>query len=112
DRDRGRDQEPPAHQRRLLARPARGWRLRRLLARRVRPGAGQCHRVARMTAAMTNPKPTTRFHAPRAERPGTDPPAREYVTIQARPTIRQAPMAGPTHGALTFRRAVFGGGGV
>ena len=26
--------------------------------------------------------------------------------------VRQIPMAGPTHGALTFRRVVFGGGGV
>ena len=42
----------------------------------VKPDAGQCHLVARMTAAMMNAKPTRRFHAPRAERPGIDPPAR------------------------------------
>lgn len=62
---------PGARARARVARPMTGLR-----QAASRPSAGQCHLVARMTAAITNPKPTTRFHAPRAESPGTDPPAR------------------------------------
>ena len=72
---RGRDQERPDHQRRLLALP-RPRGLAPVTLAPVKPGAGQCHLVARTTAAMMNAKPTRRFHAPRAERPGIDPPAR------------------------------------